>query len=177
MGIADGSVECPPLFTDSLRQLIAIARIIIAPNTPSQLVVFDTCYDDRNGSVAFSDELGEIEITPGIQRGFLSIGSVGIDDKGPVPKIFNLTQNYPNPFNAATTIEFSLPSESNVELVIYDILGRNVRTLVSGWLEGGTHTVTWESADNAGEGRPSGVYFYALRAGDQVMIKKMSLIK
>jgi len=177
MGIADGSVECPPLFTDSLRQLIAIARIIIAPNTPSQLVVFDTCYDDRNGSVAFSDELGEIEITPAIQRAYLSIGSVGIGTYEPIPDALSISQNYPNPFNAATTIEFSLPSELNVELVIYDILGRNVRTLVSGRLEAGAHDVTWDSVDNTGEGTPSGVYFYILRAGDQVMTKKMILIK
>jgi hypothetical protein len=172
-----GPPECDPLFTNGQRLQIIALRLIIAPNAHSQLIVFDTTYDDRLGEVVFTDELGEIEITPAIQRGYLSVGSVGIgNDKG-LPESFTLAQNYPNPFNASTAIEFSLSAESDIELTIYDILGRNVLTLVSGRFEAGNHSIVWDGTDYSGRETQSGVYFYAFRAEGQIAINKMIMIK
>jgi hypothetical protein len=75
------------------------------------------------------------------------------------PSLFELEQNYPNPFNPATTIEYRLSASSDVTLKVYDLLGREIRTLVSERQNSGSHTVTFD-----GQNLSSGVYFYTLRA-------------
>lgn len=94
-----------------------------------------------------------------------------------LPSGFALGQNYPNPFNPETKITFALPSASEVTLTIYNVLGREVRTLVASTLEAGQHTVTWDSRDNAGAVTASGVYFYRLDAGTYSTTRKMMLLK
>jgi uncharacterized protein (TIGR02145 family) len=100
--------------------------------------------------------------------------AVGVDDnyKSELPKEFFLLQNYPNPFNPQTKISFSVPKESFITLKIYDLLGREVATLLQEKKEVGEYTVTW-NADKV----PSGVYFYKLLAGDFIQTKKMVLMK
>ncbi len=88
------------------------------------------------------------------------------------PDNFALSQNYPNPFNASTTIEFSLPEESAVELVVYDLLGRKVATLAEGVKTAGIHTIIW-TADDV----PSGVYFARLETKNTAKNVKMVLLK
>ncbi|MCS6989206.1 MAG: T9SS type A sorting domain-containing protein [Chloroherpetonaceae bacterium] len=90
----------------------------------------------------------------------------------PKPKSFMLAQNYPNPFNPSTTIEYRLPSASDVTLEVFDALGRKVRTLVNERQGAGTHQVHFNAA-----GLASGTYFYKLRAGDNVETRKMLLVK
>jgi len=85
---------------------------------------------------------------------------------------FTLSQNYPNPFNPATTISFALPVQSFVSLKIFDLLGREVATLVSEKLSAGTYTRQWNAANVA-----SGFYFYRLRAGNSIETKKMIFLK
>jgi len=94
-----------------------------------------------------------------------------------VPDGFSLSQNYPNPFNPTTTIDFNLPSGQQVKLVIYDISGREVRTLIDERRGAGLHSVVWDSRDDFGNGMPSGVYFYHLTAGNFDATKKLMLIK
>ena len=94
-----------------------------------------------------------------------------------LPQQFTLSQNYPNPFNLSTTISFYLPGKSDVSLSIYNILGEKVKTLVNGNLDAGNHTVTWDGKNESGSVVASGIYFYKLNAGDNVTIKKMSLLK
>ena len=89
-----------------------------------------------------------------------------------MPISFSLGQNYPNPFNPSTTIEFTLPKSENVELKVYNILGKEVATLVSNKLNQGNHTYTFDGMNLA-----SGIYYYQLVAGDYREIKKMILIK
>ena len=91
---------------------------------------------------------------------------------GLVPTEFTLHQNYPNPFNPTTEIKFNLPSATDVNLEIYNIIGGKVATLVDSYLEAGEHTVTWDGRDAA-----SGVYLYRLEAGEFVATKKMVLLK
>jgi photosystem II stability/assembly factor-like uncharacterized protein len=93
-----------------------------------------------------------------------------------IPKEFSLSQNYPNPFNPKTIINYQLAMNSRVKLVIYDVLGREVATLVKEKLQPGTYEVEWNATNF-----PSGVYFYKLSAtggaGDFTETKKMILIK
>ena len=88
-----------------------------------------------------------------------------------------LEQNHPNPFNPTTTIEFALPSEGRAELLVFDAKGQRVRTLRSGTLSAGPHSVTWDGRDDAGSSVSSGVYFYRLRASNQTLTRKMLLLK
>ena len=93
------------------------------------------------------------------------------------PTVFRLEQNYPNPFNPETRIAFDLPSTSEVTLVILDMLGRRVRTLISGERPAGRFTVTWNGRDDGGNAVASGAYFYRIQAGSNIMTRKMMLIR
>jgi len=90
----------------------------------------------------------------------------------PAPSDFALHQNYPNPFNPVTTISYSLPLKSQVEIVIYNTLGEQVKQLVNGEKEVGTHKVKLNAIS-----LPSGIYFYRLQAGSFVETKKMVLLR
>jgi hypothetical protein len=91
---------------------------------------------------------------------------------GTAPKNFSLSQNYPNPFNPGTTIEFALPKSTRATLRVFDLLGREVATLVDENLAVGVHRMEW----NAG-GVSSGVYLYRLHAGDFVQTRKLLLLR
>jgi photosystem II stability/assembly factor-like uncharacterized protein len=88
------------------------------------------------------------------------------------PANFELGQNYPNPFNPVTSINYSLPSSGNVELKIYNILGKEIFTLVNDVQEPGYYEVSFNASDF-----PSGVYFYRIQAGSFTAVKKMILLK
>jgi len=96
---------------------------------------------------------------------------------GGVPKVFALSQNYPNPFNPSTTISYDLPKASYVKIVIYDVLGRVVATLVDGVQAANRYTINWNASSVA-----SGVYFYRMNArsadnsGDFNAVKKLLLL-
>ena len=94
-----------------------------------------------------------------------------------VPVEFALEQNYPNPFNPDTKIQYSVPTQSNVEIGIYNILGQKVSSLVNSVQTAGNYSVTWNGKDSFGKSVASGVYFYQLRAGSHELVKKMMLMK
>jgi hypothetical protein len=95
----------------------------------------------------------------------------------PVPDGVTLAQNYPNPFNPSTTISFGTPDQRHMHLVVYDIMGRPVRTLFDVVLDAGSYSVDWDGRSDAGEVLPSGLYIYQLRAGDQRLERKMLLAR
>jgi len=95
----------------------------------------------------------------------------------PIPDEFALFQNYPNPFNPVTTIEYAIPEAVNVNIVIYDIMGRQVKTLLNELQEPGYRSIKWSSTNDAGELVATGVYFYMISAGQHHSVKKMLLIK
>ncbi len=103
----------------------------------------------------------------------------GLGDNGTtLPTIFALHQNYPNPFNPTTTIEFSLPKRSDVELTIYNMLGQKLRTLVSESMQAGEHSLVWDGQDNSGSSVASGMYLYRLKVGENIsQTRKMVLLK
>jgi len=99
--------------------------------------------------------------------------SLGIEtDTGIMPAEFALYQNYPNPFNPITTIKYELPQRSDVQITIYDLLGRKVTTLVNQTQNAGFKSVQWDASNVA-----NGMYFYQIQAGDFVQTKKMVLLK
>jgi hypothetical protein len=85
---------------------------------------------------------------------------------------YSLSQNYPNPFNSSTNIFFTLPKETFVKLKVYDMLGKEISTLLNDRLQAGRHNTYW----NAGK-YPSGVYYYRLAAGNYIETKKMILMR
>ena len=96
---------------------------------------------------------------------------------GEIPVRFELTQNYPNPFNPTTKFKFSLPKFSEVKIVVYDIMGREVKTLINEKLETGKYEVDWNGTNGLGNTVSSGIYFYRIVAGDFVESKKMIMLK
>src|SRR3989339_631261 len=94
-----------------------------------------------------------------------------------IPTEFALSQNYPNPFNPTTTIKFSVAQDAKVNLVVYDMLGQRVRTLVDGIQEAGFYTVRWDGSNDFGSKVASGIYIYRLQAGSFVSTMKMNLMK
>jgi hypothetical protein len=99
-------------------------------------------------------------------------GVTDVETKEQVVSDFRLNQNYPNPFNPTTTISFALPNSMQVKLTVFDILGREVTTLLNERISEGLHNVSFEASRYA-----SGVYFYRLEAGDKVFQHKMMLVK
>ncbi|MBI4535295.1 MAG: T9SS type A sorting domain-containing protein [Ignavibacteriae bacterium] len=97
---------------------------------------------------------------------------VDVKEGGKVPVSYALDQNYPNPFNPSTRIQYTVPKRSGVELVVYDVLGQEVASLVNEYRNAGTYEHLFSAED-----LPSGVYFYTLRAGSFLQTRKMILLK
>ncbi len=89
-----------------------------------------------------------------------------------IPQAYSLKQNYPNPFNPTTNINFSIPQLENVSLVVYNLLGQVVSTLVNSELPAGNYTYAFDASK-----LPSGIYLYTLSAGNYKETKKMVLLK
>lgn len=102
----------------------------------------------------------------------VSVNPVSVEDVSDLPTSFSLSNNYPNPFNPETIINYSIPSAAKVSLVVYDILGKEVATLVNDVKSAGHYSAIFNANNLA-----SGVYFYRLNAGDFSSIKKMVLLK
>lgn len=106
-----------------------------------------------------------------VQNGALKKIQIPVESHN-TPKEFGLSQNYPNPFNPSTSISFALPVNCRVTLKVYDILGREVVSLVDGYQSAGYHEVRFEGAKLS-----SGIYIYKLIAGNFVSVKKMLMVK
>jgi len=94
-----------------------------------------------------------------------------------VPQRFSLSQNYPNPFNPQTSIRYALPQDAQVRLIIYNILGKKVKTLVDEFQSAGYKTGWWDGKDEKGDQVASGVYFYRLEADKFSEVKKMMMVR
>jgi len=124
--------------------------------------------NDDDINMIISDALDWFEIEPtGIENELID-----------VPIALSLGQNYPNPFNPTTTISFSIPDESKIDLIIYNLKGQKVKTLISVQLSSGEHSITWNGSDELNKSASSGVYFYKLNVnGKTEAVKKMLLLK
>lgn len=104
-------------------------------------------------------------------------GLVSVDQQASVPKVFELGQNFPNPFNPTTTIRYSVPVQGRVRLRVFDLVGREVASLVDEVETTGSYVVNWHGSDNFGSPLASGVYFYKLEGSGAQITKKMILLK
>ena len=98
-------------------------------------------------------------------------------DVASIPDVFALHQNYPNPFNPTTQIRYDLPEDANVNITIYDIMGRSIRSLVNSQQTAGYRSIQWNATNNLGEPVSAGMYIYTIQAGDFIDTKKMVLLK
>ena len=94
-----------------------------------------------------------------------------------LPETFFLSQNYPNPFNPITKIDYALSKESHVDLVIYNISGRQVKVLINQVESPGFRTIEWNGLDQNGRNLGTGIYFYRLTVGDETHTRKMIYMK
>ena len=107
----------------------------------------------------------------------------GIAEELELPRTYELSQNYPNPFNPETQIAFSLPDARFVKLVIYNILGQEIKTLINDYRDAGSYQVKWDGTNNSGARVASGIYIYRIRAEDNgknvsfEKVKKMVLLR
>ena len=115
---------------------------------------------------------------------YTSVSSGGTSSSKPVvlkteetPLVFSLSQNAPNPFNPETIISYALPQSEQVKLVIYNVLGQEIRTLVNALQPAGRYRVVWNSKDDFGRSISSGVYFYQITAGKFLDTRKMLILK
>ncbi len=115
---------------------------------------------------------------------YTSVSSGGTSSSKPTvlktedtPLVFSLSQNAPNPFNPETIISYSLPQSEQVKLVIYNVLGQEIRTLVNAFKPAGRYRVVWNSRDDFGRLVSSGVYFYQITAGEFTNTRKMLILK
>jgi len=119
-------------------------------------------YNSSNGNtmvVNFTLQQAVVGITP--------------DEDNNIPQKIELAQNYPNPFNPITTIGFALPETQHAELIIYNLLGQQVKVLVNAELPAGRYEFQWNGTNRSGTEVSSGIYFYMLKAGDQRFVHKM----
>ena len=102
-----------------------------------------------------------------------TVSTVGINNQGSViTNTFAMYQNYPNPFNPVTTIKYDIPKKAFVKLTVYDILGKEIETLVDENKLAGNYSTNWNASNY-----PSGIYFYIIRSDEYSKTMKMILIK
>ena len=122
------------------------------------------------------DNLGTVLLAGDKEREQLE-ATAGLEISDGQPRNFELERNYPNPFNSGTVIPFSLFSEAEVHLQVFDVLGRPVVNLVVGRLQTGRYRVNWEGRDTGGQSVSSGIYFYRLSSGNRAESRKMTLVQ
>lgn len=123
--------------------------------------------------------LGLIDRTPWLDSNALGKRVVNHDvaSPGTMPSDFELGQNYPNPFNSETVIEYALRRPGHVKIAVFNVLGQLVRVLLDQEIGAGTHRVSWDARNAAGEAVASGVYLYRIEANGFVDSKRMVLVK
>jgi hypothetical protein len=105
-------------------------------------------------------------------------GELNLGDASMLPPAsFGIYQNFPNPFNPITKINYYLPKQKDVTITIYDMLGRQVRTLINQTQYAGFHSVIWNTNNDYGKPVSAGIYLYQIQAGEYLQTKKMVLLK
>jgi hypothetical protein len=136
-----------------------------------------------NGTVDWAEVALVIKPQSGVSK---SAAGEPVAADSPPPIHFQLEQNYPNPFSplgrgafgiSGTSIRYSLPQAGEVRVTIYNIYGQTVSIPVQGFQNAGTYTLDWQAVDAQGRSLPSGVYFYRLEAGPNVLTQRMTLLR
>jgi hypothetical protein len=156
---ADG--EAP---TDTANYTFTPDGVDLGTAAPTFLIIGLT---DDDSSAVHIDEVWYNETPAGMD----------IYDDAPIASSYELGQNYPNPFNPITTLRYDLPETGLVNITIYDILGRQIKTLINQNQDAGFKSVIWDATNDYGKPVSAGVYLYQIRAGNFVQSRKMVLLK
>ena len=145
------------------------SRIGVYPVVKDQIVIFPDF--DLTGrtqdNICYFDNIS-----------FSPSNSVGVDNRSEtLPQGFALEQNFPNPFNPFTTLRYDLPEDSFVNITIYDMMGRQVKTLINGLQKPGYKTVQWDTTNDKNRPVSAGLYLYTIQAGEFRQVRKMVLLK
>jgi methionine-rich copper-binding protein CopC len=164
-------IALPPRGVDSVAwQLIAQD----SSNITLRKAYWNYLCIERDGSNGLHNPFFIIQVLLASKNVIVGINQTSTE----IPEKFDMSQNYPNPFNPTTKIDFAVPKTSNVSLVIYDISGREIKTLIKNEpMMAGKYTVDWNSIGNTGSMVSSGVYFYRIMSEGTAITKKMMLIK
>jgi hypothetical protein len=185
---------------DQLGYLFSAWYEIVGENGNLEVVNIDTTILNTHFSIGYNvliDRLNDyrsprgkliwtVNVTDGIDTTYSNIRySVFVEGKFIalsvvdtfIPKEFSLRQNYPNPFNPKTRIQFDIPKSSHTTVVVYDLLGNKVATLIDENVMPGRHTLSWNAVDDFNRKLPSGIYFYQIQAEGFIDTKKMLLLK
>jgi hypothetical protein len=161
--------------------LLARLYFKIDDTSPDTTITIDTTVFAfyKKTMIQLTSSGGNIQFAPKFHSGTIQVKSTtGVDDPQiSLPAQFSLGQNYPNPFNPTTEFEYSLPVRSHVTIEVFDILGRNVRTLVNESMEAGVHHMTFDGRSSTGEQLSSGVYLYRISTSEFSKTKKMVILK
>ena len=106
-----------------------------------------------------------------------NVSLLDLEDVLGLPEDYVLHQNYPNPFNPTTTLRYDIPEEGNVSIMVYDMMGREIRTLIKDHLPAGYHYLKWDGTNNKGSHVAAGLYIYIMQTKDHRDLKKMILLK
>ena len=144
---------------------------------PAWPLTEDLSYSNTSLQSAGTDgyALGDLNWFPSQKAQWLT--AVEKTDNKTVPTQFTLSNAYPNPFNPSTKIDFSVSKTSNVKLIVYNVLGQIVKTLVNGEMNVGNYSATWNATDDLGKQVASGIYFFSLESQTFKSTKKMILMK
>jgi len=105
------------------------------------------------------------------------MNNLGVEQGLYIPEVYVLHQNYPNPFNPVTTLRYDLPEDAMVNITIYDMMGRIIKTMVNQNQNSGYKSIQWDATNNQGQPVSAGVYLYTIEAGKFRQTKKMVLLK
>ena len=133
-------------------------------------------YEDMNCEAAGNYDSTAYALILGICE-YLVLDLSKIQNEETLPSSYSLHQNYPNPFNPVTLLRYNLPVNSHVNITIFDILGREVKTMVNQYQNAGHRSITWNATNDYGNPVSAGVYLCRIQAGLYIQTKKMVLLK
>ena len=136
---------------------------------PQDSLYFDvvfTSYTGQNNGGGFS-----------YIRTSVNSSELDMDDEYLIPDKYAIQQNFPNPFNPRTTIHYELPNQELVQIIIFNLLGHQVKRLVDGFRGAGVNSIVWDATNDLGQPVSAGIYIYQLQAGGFLQTRKMILLK
>jgi hypothetical protein len=161
--IADNPNFANPIIAVSNKTSLQVAGL-----SESKSYYWRVRSNDGTGNTSYYSGTGQFKIIS---------STTAVEKKEEIPTQYALEQNYPNPFNPTTLINYSLPKNSFVVLKIYDMLGREIKTLVNNQMSAGKYSVDWKGEDNNGNKVTSGIYIYRISAGNFSAARKMVALK
>lgn len=154
--------------------LISALLLVTSPAADAQITLLSAGQTGGGGST-FSGSRSITVAAGGVDAGVVRLAmNVSAEDPSPdvIPRAWDLAQNYPNPFSGRTTIAVDVPRSAHVNLVVFDMTGRAIRSLADGVFEAGQHRFTFNAS-----GLSAGIYLYRIRAGDHSDTRRMVVLR